>query len=173
MTQPSFVPIAEADQVRRAYRLEVPSIWTATRPSELRQTTAPSGPRLGVPGPDQGYALKLARRFEDELTLTDGESAEDAVAGCVAVALRRAAGYGRAPVIFDLSFAFMLWGFLGGAPDDLVSARAPLFRSAAHQYDVQRVIADCVRPTTLRLTPEEVEARLDGWRELLDLPTPD
>ena len=28
MTQPTFVPIAEADQVRPAMHLDVPGIWT-------------------------------------------------------------------------------------------------------------------------------------------------
>ena len=72
--------------------------------------------------------------------------------------------FGRAPAIYDLTFAFTLWGFLGGAPDDLVTARGPLFRSASHHYQAQRAIADSVRDETLRLTPEAVAERLDDWR---------
>jgi hypothetical protein len=170
VTQPSFVPVVEADQVRRAYQLEVPSIWTTSRPSELRGTRAPVGAFLGSPGPDQGFALKLARRFEDRLVLAAGEHAEDAIAGCTAVAMRRAATYGRAPVIHDLTLAFTLFGFLPGAPADLVAAREPLFRSASHHYQAQRAIADCVPETTLRLTPERVAERLASWRDLMELP---
>lgn len=173
MTQPSFVPVVEADQVRRAYQLHVPSIWTASRPSELRGTRAPSGTFLGTPGPDQGFALKLARRFEDRLVLAPGEHVEDAVSGCTAVAMRRSAGYGRAPVVHDLTLAFTLWGFLEGAPADLVEAREPLFRAASHHYQVQRTIADCVPEPTLRMTPEEVAERLGEWRTLLVLPPGD
>ncbi len=170
MTQPSFVPVVEADQVRRAYQLHVPSIWTTSRPSELRGTRAPSGAFLGTPGPDQGFALKLARRFEDRLVLGPGEHAEDAISGCTAVAMRRSASYGRAPVIHDLTLAFTLWGFLPGAPADLVEAREPLFRSASHHYQVQRAIADCVPESTLRLRPEQVALRLDEWRMLVAIP---
>ncbi len=170
MTQPSFVPVVEADQVRRAHQLHVPDIWTASRPSELRDTRAPSGAFLGTPGPDQGFALKLARRFEDRLVLAPGEHTEDAMSGCTAVAMRRSACYGRAPVIHDLSLAFTLWGFLDGAPADLVSARQPLFRSASHHYQAQRTIAGCVPETTLRLTPEQVAERLADWRSLVELP---
>jgi len=169
VTQPSFVPVVEADQVRRAYHLEVPSIWTSSRPSELRGTRAPAGAFLGTPGPDQGFALKLARRFEDRLVLAPGEHADDAIAGCTAVAMRRAASYGRAPVIHDLTLAFTLFGFLPGAPADLVAAREPLFRSASHHYQAQRTIADCVPEATLRLTPEQVAERLDSWRDLVEL----
>jgi hypothetical protein len=171
VTQPSFVPVVEADQVRRAYQLEVPSIWTSSRPSELRGTRAPAGAFLGTPGPDQGFALKLARRFEDRLVLAPGEHAEDAMSGCTAVAMRRAASYGRAPVIHDLTLAFTLFGFLPGAPADLVAAREPLFRSASHHYQAQRTIADSVPEATLRLTPEQVAERLDSWRDLVELPT--
>ncbi len=170
MTQPTFVPIVESDQVRRAYQLEVPGIWTASRPSELRGTRAPSGSFLGSPGPDAGFALKLARRFEDRLVTVAGESHEDAVAGCTAVAMRRAASYGRAPVVHDLTHAFTLWGFLGGAPTDLLEARSPLFRSAAHHYQARRTIADCVHEATLRLRPEQVAEGLVDWRDLLTLP---
>lgn len=170
MTQPSFVPIVESDQVRRAYRLQVPSIWTQSRPSELRGASQPAGPLLGKPGPDQGFALKLARRFEDRLALAAEESTEDAIAGCTAVAMRRCARFGRAPSLHDLTFAFTLWGFLGVAPADLVEARRPLFRSAAHHYRAQRAIADSVTEEALRLTPAAVAERSAEWRELLVLP---
>jgi hypothetical protein len=173
MTQPTFVPIVEADQVRSAYRLDVPSIWTQSRPSELRTTRPPRGRMFGTPGPDQGYALKLARRFEEELVLEAGESAEDAIAGCTAVAMRRAAGWGRAPVTHDLAFAFTIWGFLDGAPAPLRAARAPLFRSASHHYTAQRDIASAVTPEALVLSPEAVAARLDEWADLLVLPAQD
>jgi hypothetical protein len=170
VTQPSFVPVVEADQVRRAYQLDVPSIWTTSRPSELRGTHQPSGTFLGTPGPSQGFALKLARRFEDRLVLDTGEHAEDAVWGCTAVAMRRSALFGRSPVIHDLTLAFTLWGFLDGAPASLVAAREPLFRAASHHYQVQRTIADSVPDSTLRLTPDQVAERLGEWSTLLNLP---
>jgi hypothetical protein len=170
VTQPSFVPVVEEDQVRRAYQLEVPDIWTTSRPSELRGTRAPTGAFLGTPGPDQGFALKLARRFQDRLVVAPGEHAEDAIAGCTAVAMRRAASYGRAPVIHDLTLAFTLFGFLAGAPADLVEARVPLFRAASHHYQAQRTIADSVPPATLRLSPQQVASQLDDWRTLVTLP---
>lgn len=171
MTQPSFVPVVEADQVRRSYQLEVPSIWTATRPSELSGKRQPKGAFLGTPGPDQGFALKLARRFEDRLVLMPGEHAADAIAGCTAAAMRRAASYGRAPVIHDLTWAFTLWGFLAGAPGDLVEAREPLFRSASHHYQAQRTIADCILETTLRMSPQQVADVIVQWRTLFEIPT--
>lgn len=173
MTQPSYVPIAETDQVRPAYRLKVPSVWTQSRPSELLGTTLPRGERFGAPGPDQGYAIRLARRFEDRLVLGGDESLEDAVIGCTAVGMRRCARFGRAPAVYDLEFAFTLWGFLGGAPPDLLEARAPLFRGVAHHYAAQRVVAAAVNEDALALPPQAVARRLGRWPELITLPVGD
>ncbi len=168
MTQPSFVPIVESDQVRPAYRLHTPEAWAPSRPSELRGTTPPTGRAFGRPGPDQGYALKLVRSFEGRLAVVAGESEEDALAGCGAVAMRRAAIFGRAPVVFDIDFAAILYGFVGDAPDDLVADRAPRFRSAAHHQQVRQALADHVAPATYRLMPDEVAERIaaGAWRDL-------
>ena len=117
MTQPSFVPIVETDQVRPAYRLKVPTRLDAVATlGAARHGPARGRERFGVPGPDQGSPCDWPARFEDRLVLAEGESAEDAMVGCTAVAMRRCARFGRAPVVYDLEFAFTLWGFLGGRP---------------------------------------------------------
>jgi hypothetical protein len=99
--------------------------------------------------------------------LADRESAEDAVVGCFAVGARRASEFRRAPVIYDMEFAFTLWGFLGDAPDDLRAFRMPLFQGAAHDYEAQRAIVDHVPEDALPLTPAEVRARLHDWKSIL------
>ncbi|HUI02882.1 MAG TPA: hypothetical protein VLZ77_05035 [Acidimicrobiales bacterium] len=169
MTQPSFVPIVETDQVRPAYRLRTPADWRQARVAEVRGPEHPRGRDLGVPGPDQGYALLLAHRlFEDKLELTEGITGEDALVGCAGVASARAALFGRAPVAQDIELALTLFGLLGGAPQDLVSWRAPLLQSAAHQYGQRRAIVAAVPTETLRLSVGDVRGRLDEWRSLLD-----
>jgi hypothetical protein len=127
----------------------------------------PSGPRLGATGPDLGYGLKLARRLEGRLVLTAGEHREDAVTGSFSCGARRAAWFGRAPVIYDMEWAYGLWGYLGGGPDDLIEWRKIRFRGAAEDYWVQRQIVDAVRPETLKLTPAQVVEGLNSWREML------
>ena len=166
MAAPDYVPVQLADRARQGEVLPPPRKWTATRPGDLvgRQ---PSGHMLGNPGPDQGYGLALAQLFAGKLQLTTGEEEADAMAGGVAVALRRASMYGRAPVIYDFDLAFSLWGFLGDAPEDLVAFRKPLFAGASHHYNHQREIADLVPEATLRLTPAEVRRRVGEWRTLL------
>lgn len=141
--------------------------WSNDRPGALG-ASQPTGPGMGNPGPDQGYALRLARSFEDRLVLAGGEHAEDAVAGCIGVALRRASIFGRAPVIHDLTVAFTIWGFLGDAPPELVALRHPLFQAVSHHYADQRAIVDMVPEATLRLVHGEVVRRFPAdWRELL------
>ncbi|MGH9057292.1 MAG: hypothetical protein ACRDYY_15740 [Acidimicrobiales bacterium] len=167
MSQPDHVPIQASDRVRPSALLPAPEKWYLDRPAEQVDLTHPVGPRFGTTGPDLGYGLKLARRLEHRVELAAGEHLEDVVAGCFACGARRAAHIGRAPVIHDMEWGYGLWGYLGGAPDDLVAWRAQMFRGVAEHYWDQRKIVDAVRPQALLLTPAEVRERLGSWRELL------
>jgi hypothetical protein len=169
MAQPEYVPIDADDRVRPAERLPAPGRWMADRPAEIQGNEVPRGARFGSPGPDQGYALKLAQSFVADGRLRVGsEATEDAVTGCLGVALKRASLFGRAPVIYDLELAFGLFGFLDdGAPAELVAFRTPLFQAASHHYWDQRGIVDLVPDSTLRMSPTDVRARLSEWRSLL------
>ena len=167
MSQPDHVPVQASDRVRPSALLPPPTAWYQDRPAEQTELAQLRGPRLGATGPDLGYGLKLARRLEHQLQLGEGESAEDAVAGCFACGTRRASHFGRAPVIYDMDWAYTLWGFMGGAPDDLVAWRKKMFRGVATHYWDQREIVDAVRLETLPMTPAQVRERLGSWKELL------
>jgi hypothetical protein len=155
---PEYVPQPPVRHVR-SYESPPrrPEPWFAERPGELdggfrwRE-------RFGAPGPDQGYVYVLARRFRDRLTLAPDEDVDDAIAGCAAVALKRASLFGRAPVVHDLTVAFTIWGFLGDAPPDLIAFRQPLFAGVSnpHHYPELRRIADLVPDEVLRRTPQQV-----------------
>ncbi|MDA8310336.1 MAG: hypothetical protein M0Z46_06950 [Actinomycetota bacterium] len=161
MTQPSFVPISEADQVRPALRLEEPRPWVQSRPAELRFPVHPGGRGRGAPGPDQGYAVRLARRFADRLRLQPGEDAEDVIVGVALLASRRASLQGRAPTVHDVEAALAVWGLRDdGLPQELLDARRLAFSSAAHDYHVQRALVDQVQEDVLRLPPQEIAARI-------------
>ena len=169
MGAPQYVPNTLNDQPRRGLDLPAPDGWLSDRPAEIRGGQ-PVGRHLGRPGPDQGYVLHLVRNFDDKLKVVTPETKEDAVAGCVPVALARASLFGRAPVVHDLDIAFRVWGFLGEAPAELVALRKPLFEGASHHYDDQRDIVDRVPESTLRLSHGEVAARFPSeWQTLLGL----
>ena len=142
MAAPDYVPIAPGDLPRRGEALP-PDSWKSERPADLK-TFQPRGPGFGTPGPDQGYGLKLARRFVDKLRLEPGEAVDDVVAGALAVALKRAALFGRAPVIHDFEFAFRRFGFLDKVPADVVERRKKLFAGADHDYWARRNVSDAV-----------------------------
>lgn len=159
MTQPTFVPIAEADQVRPARHLHVPGPWTQSRPGEVVGPVRARGRDIGTPGPDQGFALRLAHRFEHELQLGEGETEHDLLTGVALIAAKRAALFGRAPCIYDVQFALNLWGLLAEVPPELRERRRAAFSSVAHDYVAQRELVDSVPEEILRLSPEEARAR--------------
>ena len=144
----------------------------ADRPGEVVGIEPSVGPGLGNQGPDQGYALKLAERFAGRLVLAPGEREDDALAGCVAVALRRASMFGRAPVVHDLRLALELFGLLDEADAELVAWRCDRFAGAAghHGYHVKLRLADLVPEEALRLTPAAAaSARAEDWQAPLGL----
>jgi len=160
MTQPTFVPSAEADQVRPARHMHFPGSWTTSRPAELTVPEHPRGRGMGTPGPDSGFALRLAHRFEHELKLDDGETEHDVALGVALIASKRAALFGRAPSVYDVRVALNLWGFLDDAPAELKATRRAAFSSISHDYVAQRSLVDSIDEDALRLTPED--ARFKG-----------
>jgi hypothetical protein len=166
---PEFVPTDPA-RPARIYKSPPrrPDSWIADRPGELNGPP-PSGPALGTAGPDQGYAYKLVRQFDDRLHLL-GVHKPDAIAGCVELAMKRSALYGRAPVIHDLTAAFTIWGFLDADPAvDLVNQRSEMFAEIAshHHYFERRKVVDAVREEWLKKPPAAIKEQYDAdWTEL-------
>lgn len=178
MAAPEFVPTkpAKPGEDVRVYGSPPrrPETWRTDRPADFADThRQPVGDRLGNPGPDQGYGLKLGRLLGPELHLTEGEHTRDAVAGIVAVGLKRASIIGRAPVMHDMRVAATVFGYLDSSPDpELVRLRTELFEEVGHfhHYAELRHIADIVSPDVLRLSPAEATARYErGWRNQLTL----
>ena len=135
MAAPEFVPSTAVRRTAKAYASppQRDGGWKADRPGEIVGEGQPEGPALGSHGPDQGYVLKIARRFEGELHLQGGEHEADALAGCCAVALRRASLFSRAPVVHDLQLALDLFGFTDTKPAaDLVEWRRERFAELSH-----------------------------------------
>lgn len=173
MAAPRSAPAPTVDDAR-AYSSPpvVPASWMPTRPGEVHGFH-PTGAQLGYPGPDQGFALKLANGLRSRLVLQPDEDPDDVVAGCLAIALRRASLFSRAPVVHDLTVAFSIWGCLDAdAPADLVEARRHHFKGVAHHhhYAELRHLADIVPESTLRLAPHQVAAaRTVDWRSLVGI----
>jgi hypothetical protein len=172
MSAPRFSPVPPTDRPRYYESPDhVPEAWAPDRPGEI-EGFQPAGPQLGSQGPDQGFALRIAAQLRPKLQLQPGEHADDAIQGCLGVALRRASLYSRAPVVHDLVIAFTIWGFYDPQPPaELAGLRSGLFeglRHVAHHYTEARVVADMPPESTLRMTPAEVDAAYPAdWRALV------
>jgi hypothetical protein len=129
--------------------------WRADRPVDLR-AGQPRGTLLGSPGPNVGYALTLASRVRDRLVLAAHEHIDDATAVVAELAMKRAAGFGRAPVMPDIEVAMTLLGYRGDLDDDFAAWRARAVRGAHHEYRERRRLVDAVPEDVLRLAPERV-----------------
>ncbi|MFP5487947.1 MAG: hypothetical protein ACLGHQ_06540, partial [Acidimicrobiia bacterium] len=62
----------------------VPEAWMPDRPGVV-EGLQPTGRLLGAQGPDQGYALTIARRLAPKVKLQARERLDDAVRGCVLI----------------------------------------------------------------------------------------
>ena len=140
--------------------------WFANRPGDLTGGQ-PTGELLGRPGPNVGYALTLAERVRDRLALAPHESADDAVAVVAELAMKRAASFGRAPVMADVDAALALLGYRGEAPADFVEWRATAVHDAAEDYARRRAIVDAVPDAVLRTPPQVATLMAECRSELM------
>jgi hypothetical protein len=135
--------------------------WTATRPGDKPVGRA-HGRLRGAPGPNIGWAYTLVNRVKDRFKLAPHEYVGDAAAVVAELAARRAASYGRAPVIRDVEFAAALLGY--DTTDDFANTRARLVHDAAHSYTRRRALVDSVPDHVLRAATNEVRAASAQWR---------
>ncbi len=165
MAAPRHVRIEPLGAVRSYSSPEVaPRRWAANRPGELTGGQ-PTGAFRGHQGPDQGYAYGLVALFDDRVHLVEHEDRRDVDAGCVAIALKRASHFGRAPVVWDLEAAYLVFGFIDKHPPaELVARRVRLFEGAAdaHEYSHVRELVACVPTEVLALSPSAIRRRYES-----------
>jgi hypothetical protein len=147
--------------------------WRADRPGDLAGGQ-PSGPLLGRPGPNVGYAIGLAQRASAAFALGPNESVHDAVAVVSELAMKRSGSFGRAPVSTDVAIAARLLGYTGECSAEFAQWRSTALHGADHDYDSRRRVVDAVPDAELRMPPQ-VPALLDEYRDALmaTLATPD
>ena len=165
MAAPRHVRVEPLATVRSYSSPEVtPRRWEAARPGDLA-AGQPTGALRGHQGPDQGYAYGLVHLFDHRLYLTETEDRHDVDAGCVAIGLKRASMFGRAPVVWDLEAGYLAYGFLDQhPPEELVARRGPLFEGAAeaHHYTHVRQLVACVPAEVLALSAAAIRQRYEA-----------
>jgi len=80
------------------------------------------------------------------------------------VAGKRAALFGRGPVIGDVDLAITLLGYDGNASDAFVAKRASSVYEAGHSYPRRRAVVDAVPDALLRLRLSQAGAEIESWR---------
>jgi hypothetical protein len=141
--------------------------WRADRPGDLPGGVQPRGALMGWPGPNIGYALLLTRRVVDSSQRSPLERAEDVEAVVAALAMKRAASFGRAPVAQDVEAAALVLGYLGSPSPEFVELRAQAVYDAHHDYEAVRTIVDAVPLEVLRLAPSALASRVSEVQEAL------
>ncbi|MET0627770.1 MAG: hypothetical protein ABW033_04865 [Acidimicrobiia bacterium] len=144
-------------------RLPAARAWVADRPGDLA-TGQPEGALFGRPGPNIGYAVALAHRLRDRLDLGAHESGDDALAVVAELAMKRAASFGRAPVITDVEIAATLLGYDGEVDAGFVAWRIAAVHGVSHEYQARRAMVDGVPVAVLR-TPPKTTALLGEVRD--------
>lgn len=137
--------------------------WHGGRPGELGPRQ-PRGELFGDPGPNVGYAYTLAERAKGRLRTGPHEHTPDVVAVVAEIAGRRAASFGRAPVIRDVDLAIELLGYDGSADAEWVERRTHLVLDAAHAYPRRRALVDSVTAEVLRMEPGALGGAVQAWR---------
>jgi hypothetical protein len=139
--------------------------WAPDRPGELTGTGMPWGGAFGMPGPDAGYALKLATGRD--LILSDHEHRADADAAVAAVAAARSSLFGRGPTKGDVDAAIVILGY--EAESDFGPVRAAAIGGSAHHpLRIRRLIAGI--PTDVYdATADELRERVASGESLIEL----
>jgi hypothetical protein len=133
--------------------------WRADRPGDLVDGVQPRGALLGSPGPNIGYALLLTRRVAETFDRSALEHGEDVEAVVAALAMKRAASFGRAPVAADIECGALVLGYVGSPSPEFVELRAEAVDDAHHDYEAVRTICDAVPLEVLRLAPGALASR--------------
>jgi hypothetical protein len=164
-----FVPADPADRPRQQQNLPPGTAlpparrWRAERPGDSDEPS-PQGGVFGTPGPNVGYAYTLAERASEHFALAEHERIRDVIPVIAEIAGRRAALFGRAPVMKDVELVSSLLGYDGSADSADERARAQLVHEAGHSYIRRRAIVESVPEALLRQSRADIGSAGYEWR---------
>lgn len=162
MGQQPNIEITLADLPRAKPTPQAARRWSPRRPGELTSPDqVPWGGAYGRPGPDAGYALRLAQ--QRPLELAAGEKLEDAEAAVAALAAARASYFGRAPVMADVDVAAVIMCYdSAGVPADvaerITGERVRRVADLAHNAHRSAALVASVPTEVLVAAVDEVRA---------------
>lgn len=167
MGQEPNIKIDAEDQPQVGLQPAAPSRWKADRPGDLTTPQqVPWGGPFGTPGPDTGYALKLAAGADFDLE--SGEDRGNVEKAIVLVMAARASRFGRAPTSEDLSIAMLILGLAG--PEQVPDVtKVKLTRDRRYWAPRAAASSGSARSLVSLIPPEMLEASLEDVRHRLAL----
>lgn len=139
--------------------------WKPDRPGDLAGTGVPWGGAFGTPGPDAGYAIKLAAGRE--LILADHERRADANVAVAAVAAARASIAARGPTKVDIDAAIVILGY--DTESEFGAARAAVIAGAAHHPQRIRRLVAGIPMDVIEDDAEDLRKRAAGGESLIEI----
>ncbi len=139
--------------------------WTPDRPGDVAGTGVPWGGAFGTPGPDAGYAIKLAAGRD--LILAENEQRADANLAVAAVAAARASLASRGPTKIDLDAAIVILGY--DSESDFGAIRAAAIAGAAHHPQRIRRLVAGIPMDVVEDTADDLRRRVDSGESLIEL----
>ena len=165
MGQEPSVEIADDDRPRAVPEPAPARRWSASRPGDIHDPSqVPWGGGFHTPGPDTGYAHKLAA--DADLTIHADESRGNVEEMVVLIMSARASLFGKAPSPDDLDYALLLAGLGGreGLPeavlDQLAERRRHWGPRVANSKSQARALVGGLDKENLRLSVEDLRHRL-------------
>jgi len=141
VSQPSFLPVSKAGQVRPTFPMGPAEIGRTKKAGLLGAPGEARGLGHGTPAPGEGYALTLARRLCEKLSFENEHDRANVECAIALITAKRASLINRGPMLEDANVAR---GYLG-LDDDVVSHEsARAYAGLAHSYVAQRRFADGV-----------------------------
>ena len=154
MAQQPNIELRDSDHPRTEAGPNPERRWTPDRPGDVTGTGVPWGGAFGTPGPDAGYAIKLAAGRD--LILADHEHRTDANLAVAAVAAARASIASRGPTMIDVDAAIVILGY--DTESDFGAVRAAAIAGGAHHPQrIRRLVAG--------IPMDVVEDSADGLRK--------
>jgi hypothetical protein len=139
MSQPSYVPISPAGEVRPSMKTKNPEIGRTPKKGLLGAPRAAVGANAGTPAPNEGYAFTLAERELAKFKFEHEHDRQDVVTGVALLAGKRASESGRAPTLKEVLAIMAEFGFTGAK---ISSVQCGVFAGLAHSYAAQRNFVD-------------------------------
>jgi hypothetical protein len=139
MSQPSYVPISPAGEVRPTMKTQSPEVGKSLKKGLLRAPGASVGANAGTPAPNEGYAFTLAEHELGKFKFEHDHDRHDVVTGVALLAGKRASVIGRAPTLKEVKAVLAEFGLTG---KKISAAQSREFAGLSHSYAAQRRFVD-------------------------------